>query len=167
MLDIQIINELINVLNQESKIYEDILKMAKNKTDVIVKGRVTELDAIVKLEQSLVFQLGRLENMREKLVEKLATDLKVDPSELTISKLMENVKGEQANNLKNCQDNMISAVKDLKDSNELNSKLIGNSLDFINFSLNILTNTDIGNNNYGDTGEVRQAKKRNLFDVKL
>jgi len=53
----RLINDLMDVLLQESKIYEDILEISKKKTDVIVKGKVSELESITNLEQSLIVKL--------------------------------------------------------------------------------------------------------------
>jgi len=60
----RLINDLMDVLLQESKIYEDILEISKKKTDVIVKGKVSELESITNLEQSLIVKIGKLEETR-------------------------------------------------------------------------------------------------------
>ena len=54
-----LINELISVLDQEARVYENILRMSKSKTNIIVEGKVAELDNMVKLEQSLILQNGQ------------------------------------------------------------------------------------------------------------
>ena len=162
-----LINELITVLDQEARVYENILRMSKNKTNIIVEGKVVELDNIVKLEQSLVLQMGRLEKLREELVEKLAGEIGIKPLEVTISELMKHINSERAQRLKACQDKLSTTVNELKDTNGINAKLIQNSLDYINFSINLIATADVGNNNYGNKGQVNDSKKRSLFDVKL
>lgn len=163
----QMINELINVLDQENRVYDSILKISKSKTNIIVEGKVSELENIVKLEQSLVLQMGRLEDMREKLVEKVAAQLNVKPADITISELMKHIKSDQAHKLKACQDTLNTTISELKNANDLNSKLIKNSLDFINFSINLVATVDAGSNNYGHTGQVNDGKKKTFFDMKL
>ena len=166
-LDIQMINELILVLDQEAKVYDDILKISKNKTNIIVEGKVSDLESIVKMEQALVLQMARIETMREKLVDKLSKELNIKPSETTITEILRHVKSTEAEKLKDCQLNMTNVLSDLKKTNELNSKLIKNSLDFINFSINLISAVDIGTNNYGTGGQTNDSKKRNFFDMKL
>lgn len=166
-MDSKLINELIDILEQENRIYEEILKISKNKTNIIVEGKVTELENIVKLEQALVIQMGRLENLREEVVEKLAASLRINPSDITISELAKHLEKEQSQKLKNVQDKLGGTLKELRNSNELNSKLIKNSLDYINFSINVLTDAGVLGNNYGNTGHVGEGKKRSFFDVRL
>ncbi|MCX7923032.1 MAG: flagellar protein FlgN [Clostridia bacterium] len=166
-MDIQILNELISVLEQEIKVYESILQIARNKTSIIIEGKVAELENIVKIEQSLVLQMGRLENIRENLVEKISTNIGINSSDLTISELVNHVKGNEVQKLVTCQDSLNNIITDIKNTNEVNSKLIKNSLDYIDFSLNVMTNIGTTSNNYGSTGESGDSKKRSFFDVKL
>lgn len=166
-MDDQLVNELLDVLEQENRIYESFLKISKSKTNIIVEGKVSELENIVKLEQSLVLQVGRLETVREGLVEKLSAQLNIKPSEITVSELIKHVNKQSAGRLKVYQEKLSTVIGELKNSNDLNSKLIKNSLDFINFSINLVTEVGAANNNYGSSGQAGGSKKRNLFDVKL
>jgi len=75
----RLINDLMDVLLQESKIYEDILEISKKKTDVIVKGKVSELESITNLEQSLIVKIGKLEETRENIVTEIAGIAGMDP----------------------------------------------------------------------------------------
>lgn len=163
----EMIDNLIKILNEEAKIYEDILKISKNKTDVIVKGKVSELENITNIEQSLVFKMGKLENMRESLIIELAKQLGISNDQMNVSKISKYLDNDQAQRLKAFNDKITSTVKELRDSNELNSRLIKNSLEYINFSINVLSSADTGENNYGHSGVVSEGKKKNFFDVKL
>ncbi len=166
-MDNQLILDLIGILEQENRVYDDILKISKNKTNIIIEGKVSELESIVKLEQSLVLQMGKLESQREEMIEKMSGFLKVDPADITITELMKYLEPGQAMKLKGVQDKLGNTLKELKGANELNSKLIKNSLDYISFSVNILTDAGTGSNNYGHSGQVGDSKKRSFFDIKL
>lgn len=166
-MDTVLIDGLIGVLNKETAMYEGILKLSKNKTDVIVKGKVTELESITKLEQTMILQLGKLEEEREKLVDAIAGELNMKASDVTLAGLEKLFPKEQADQLKACHNKFPSLVKDLGEANVLNSKLIRNSLDYIDFSINILTGAGAINNNYGYSGQSSDSKKRNFFDMKL
>lgn len=167
ILEKQIIIELIKVLEEEANIYDDILKISKNKTGIIVEGKVAELESLVKIEQSLVLKMSRVETLRETLVEKIGAELNIKPQDITISEILKHLKGDEGSDLKACQMKMTRALNELKHSNETNSKLIKNSLDFINFSVNLMTSVDIGTNNYGTGGQSNESKKRTFFDMKL
>lgn len=167
-MDNELVEKLIDVLNKEADIYDDILKLSKNKTNVVVEGKVTELESIVKLEQTLVLKMGQLEGIREELAGKISAQLAVEPSEMTISQLSRLLKADEAEGLEKVQKKLSGVLSDLKTTNRLNTKLIKNSLDYIDFSLNLMTSTNVLTaNNYSNSGTVGTAGKRSLFDVKL
>ncbi|NLD49162.1 MAG: flagellar protein FlgN [Clostridiaceae bacterium] len=163
----QKINELINLIAEQAGIYDDILKISRDKTDIIVKGKVIDLENITKIEQSLVIKLGKLEAKREDLVKEISKDLDLDPEEMIVSDLVDRLDSKQAEELKRLKDSLALSLKELKDTNELNSKLIKNSLDYIDFSINLYSNISTGENNYGRTGEVNDDKKKSFLDLKL
>lgn len=166
-LDTLLIDRLIEVLNKETAMYEGILKLSKSKTNVIVEGKVFELESITKLEQNIILSLGKLEREREELVNKLAVQLNLKPSDITLDSLIKLLPEEQAQKLDNCYNALPKVVRDLSDANVLNSKLIRSSLDYIDFSINILTNAGSSGNNYENAGRSSNTRKKNFFDVRL
>lgn len=164
-MDTLVITELGKVLEQEANIYNDILELSKSKTRIIIDGKVNELENIVKLEQSLIIHMGKLEEMRERLIGEIS-GLLGEP-EITLSGLLKHVDGVQGDKFKKLQANIMNIVNDLKNTNEVNSKLIKNSLEYIDFSINLFANLSTNNNNYGKKGETSEYKKRSFFDVKL
>ncbi len=165
-MDTVIVDKLIDVLNKEMSIYQGILKLANEKTGVIIKGRVSELEGITKLEQSSIVKLSKLEEEREALVEQVAAELKVEPSELTLKSLMKQLTKEQSKELESCYEALPKIFSDLSDANVLNSKLIRSSLDYIDFSINVLTSSG-STGNYGVSGQPDVDSKKNFFDLKL
>ncbi|AUG56248.1 MAG TPA: flagellar protein FlgN [Ruminiclostridium sp.] len=161
------LNALFNVLNEETRIYEEILKLSREKKDIVIEGKVAELEKITKIEQSLVVNLGKLETLREKCVEEIADQLNIKPSELTITELSKHLNEENSKKLIECKTKLENILKELKEINQLNSKLIKNSLDYIDFSLNILSAASETNNNYNNDGEVSGGSKRTFMDIKL
>lgn len=166
-IDRESVNELIIVLGQETELYTEILNITKNKTNTIVEGKVAELENMVKLEQSLLLKMGKLETLREQSIDKISAQIGVKPSELTLSQLYKHLDEQDVQALKKHQNKMAAIVNEVKNSNDLNSKLIKNSLDYINFSINLLTEMNSVNNSYGFDGNSSNSKKRNIFDVKL
>ena len=166
-MDTILVDKLIEILNKETALYEGILKLSKNKTDVIVEGKVTELEGLTKFEQSTILQLGKLEEEREKLVDKLAEQLKVKVSDINLTSLEKLVPKEQAEKLKICHEKLPKVINSLSEANTLNAKLIRSSLDYIDFSVNVLTNAEATGNNYVNSGQSSDSKKRNFFDMKL
>ena len=161
------LNALFDVLGEETRVYEKILQLSKEKKDIVIEGKVSELEEITKNEQTLVIKLGKLEILRESCVEEIAEQLNIKPSELTISELSEHLNEENAKKLIECKNKLEDVLKELKEINQLNSKLIKNSLDYIDFSLNILSAASETNNNYNNSGEVNDGNKKTFMDIKL
>lgn len=159
--------KLIELLEHESKVYEDILRLSKDKTNIIVKGKVSGLENIVKLEQALVLQVSRIDKQREQLVVEFVHEIRSGENNLSISDLKKYANQEHGRRLEEYQSKMNGLVKELNHVNQLNSKLIKNSLDFIEFTLNIMSNADLTSNNYGNKGDSSKTERKNLFDMKL
>lgn len=166
-MDSSLIKQLTQVLNQENEIYDTLAKLSNNKTQVIVEGKVQDLDSIVRIEQSLVLKISKLEQQREEVVEIMCNQLGIKPEEVTISEILKLADNDESKELKNSQDKLRVTLNGLKEKNELNSKLLKNSLDYIDFSLNMMTSIGTINNNYESTGESGDSKKRSIFDIKL
>ena len=71
------INAVIDILKKEYEYYKDLIEVSKSKKDIIVKGKVSELDKLVKLEQNMIFDIGQLVRKREEEVAKLCRAVKV------------------------------------------------------------------------------------------
>ncbi len=166
-LDTVLTKRLIEVLHKETDIFKGILKLSKNKTDTIVEGKVSELESITRLEQSMILQLGKLEEEREELVDKLAVQLNVEASDLTLTGLEKLLPKEEAEQLRDCRKMLPELLHEVDETNVLNSKLIRNSLDYIDFSVNILTNAGTTGSTYGNSGRSSDSKKRNFLDMRL
>ncbi|AEV70535.1 flagellar protein FlgN [Acetivibrio clariflavus] len=163
------IDELISILEREIGIYEELLKISRDKTDVIVKGKTAELDNITKVEQTFVLDIGKLEALREKAVNHLVNDIGMNNtvSDITISELAKYLDNENAQRLENCKNNLLNIINEIKNVNDLNSKLIQNSIDYINFSINLLSSIPEANNNYSKSGNTNEGIQKTYFDVKL
>jgi flagellar biosynthesis/type III secretory pathway chaperone len=159
--------QLVDILNKENDIYETLAKVSNNKTDLIVGGKVSELENITKIEQSLIIKVSKLEEEREKIVEKLCILLGKKAEEVTVSALVERLGQEESNELKACQEKIVKTINNLRNTNDLNAKLIKNSLEYIDFSINMMTSIDNVNNSYGSSGMSGDTKKRSFFDMKL
>lgn len=163
-----IVSRLFTILEQQVGVYEGILKLAKDKTNIVIQGEVTKLENLVKMEQAFVLQMGKLEQQREEVVEQIADQLEIDKEHFSISQLLQHLDHAQQTKLETYQQSLANVIDELKNSNELNAKLIQQSLEYIEFSMNVLTNASVPNNGYESKGTESPAKgTRSLFDVKL
>lgn len=161
---------IIGALKKEHDYYKDLLELSKTKKDMIIEGKVSELDKIVKLENNMIFDIGRLEKIREQETEMISTLLGITKNEAIVSVLTKKLKPKLSKELLEVQNQLTDTLVELKDLNELNGKLIEQSLEYIDYSVNVITSSnqaveslyeDLNNN-----GKNTDNKKR-IFDTKV
>jgi len=163
----QLLSQLEEILENEATLYSQILSIGRQKTDIIIKGKVTELAALVEQEQDIVSQLAKLELSRDYVSSLLHKELNLSNKEVTLTELFNHVQGSHASSLMTRQEKLLDILKRVKDVNDENGKLINNSLEYIEFSINVLSNATNPGNNYNQVGYTAGAGKSSMFDMKL
>lgn len=135
-----LIDELISVLSKENKEYQDLVILFQEKTNVIVKGDLDYLQKITEAEQSFIGRISKLENQRMDLVNEIATVLCRDANTLTVRDIIEVLKGqpEAKERLAIVYDELKNTLNRMSALNDLNKNLIEQSLELIDFDLNLL-----------------------------
>lgn len=160
-------DQLIMVLTKEYEMYKDYLEIARKKKDVIISGHVKELDNITKIEQNMIVSMGKIDHIRTSIIGNLLMELKVEAvgslSELT--ELLPSQVGAKVMDIKGKLEGIIQEIKDL---NELNSSLIKQSLEYIDFNMNLIMSLETKGSTYGSKADEKDLKQRsNVFDVKI
>jgi flagellar biosynthesis/type III secretory pathway chaperone len=163
------INAIIDILRSEHGYYNDLVELSRSKKDIIIEGKVAELDKIVKLEQNMIFSIGQLEKEREDEVAKLCKALDMNSSQLTVSELAKVLKPELKNKLEDIQDKLKKTFSELKAANDVNGQLIEQSLEYIDYSINLFTGSGMETGSlYGDAGKDKGKQgKKSIIDTKV
>lgn len=135
-----LIEELVYILDKELKVYRDLLSISKEKTQIIVNNKLEELQQLTEKEQIFTSRVSQFEKRREEIINDIAIVINRRSDELTINKLIELIGNslKEQEQLVNIYDEFKSVLDELKQKNELNKKLIEQSLDFINFTVNAI-----------------------------
>lgn len=157
---------LIDILEQEGRLYQDILELSRRKTDTIVEGKVKDLEQLTGIEQKMVMNAGQLERQREEIVRRLAADLEIQPERLNFSLVLDKTEGQLKQRFLDYREQIDSTLKELKQVNDLNSHLIKKSLEYIDFSINLISGSP-SELTY-DNSKDKNGKDRNasFFDKK-
>ncbi len=135
-----LMENLIEVLCQESGEYEGLLELSRKKTQIIAGADLEELQKITDDEQELVDRLNRLEKKRVEVTKDIANVLNRDVEEMKLSSLIEMLSArpvEQAQ-LAQANDRLQSAVQSLRKVNEQNKELLEEALEMVEFEMNLL-----------------------------
>lgn len=135
-----LIEELITTLNEETVEYEALLELSTEKTGIIVRDDIQNLNEMVAKEQSHLDRIANLEKKRTEVMQDIAIVLNKDVNTLTvkgISELLEGQKKEQQE-LSQTRDKLKKLLTGVEAVNEMNKGLIEEALEMINFNINYI-----------------------------
>lgn len=162
------LGEIISCLEKQKSIYEELLSISREKKQVLIDGNVEKLDSMVKREGNLIIEIGDLENKREKAVEALAKELGCSSKELTVSYVCDRVADKRVGKIMSLADSIGNILKELKELNHINGKLIEQSLEYVNFSINLVADVLEGQKAvYEANEEENKGNGVRLFDAKV
>ncbi len=167
-MDVDVLLEnLIKILEFEKRYYLKLIDISTKKTDIIIKGDIVELKNITEQEQIMVSQILKGEQTRISIVEQLAKIFKVDSENLTVTQIIDKIGSKHRKKISDKRLEMKRSIEELKSINDKNSELIKNAIDYIDFSINLLTGAGVYSTNYSGFGEGRREQSRSLLDLKL
>lgn len=159
-------DKLIILLNQTLELYQALLVLSRKKRDILVEARPQELELLTKQEEVLIIEAGKLENMRLTLARELAAAAGLAPSATALSSLIACAGSETARELSGLSDRFEQVTKDLVEINGLNTKLIEQSLDFINYNINILSQSAVGPTYLPKGQPLEKGSSRAILDTR-
>ena len=132
-----LIDDLTAVLQQEMEVYQTLIPISEQKTEVLIRGDLKRLQEITDQEEVL-HNMGMVLNRPVK--------------DLSLTGLIELLgkQPEEQERLALLHDELQQTMKRLVDVNTKNKNLIENSLEMIEFNMNFIQSTRMspGNNNY-------------------
>ena len=167
-----LIDELVDTVQKENDIYKKLIPIAEEKTRVIIKNDLDALQKITEQEQLTIEKINALEKKREEVIVNIGTVLSRDPGKLNmkaIIRLLEKQPKEQKR-LSAIHDELAETLGRLVTINDRNKELINQSLEMIEFNMNLIQSTRMapGVNNY--TRAAGQSSMRpagtGMFDAR-
>ncbi|MEK3764713.1 flagellar protein FlgN [Solibacillus sp. FSL K6-4121] len=164
------IANIVVTLEKLEKMHKSLLELALAKTEYIKQGDMEKLDQLIKNEQAHVAAINTLEQQRQSMV----TDylrakgiaLTDTPSVADVIKAAENSGSKEA--LVNVRERLVALLNQLKMQNDLNQKMVLNSLQFINVTLDAMRPQRTEQFNYSGA-EIRgnsEVTKRSFNEFK-
>lgn len=135
-----LMENLIAVLEQESSEYEGLLELSQKKKPVIVSGDLEQLQKITDDEQELVGRISHLEKKRTEVTADIANVLNRDVNTLKLTNLIDMLAARpvEQGKLAEAHDRLQAAVRGLQRINEQNRELLANTLEMVEFEMNLL-----------------------------
>lgn len=159
------VDSLLNILDELIDLHDEMLENSKFKTTALKEGEVDALQKTLLKEQKLVRLLESAEQKRISETELWFAKNKVMAEEKTVTNMLTSLNNElERERLAEAITRLTNAITNLKAQEQLNHSLLQQSLQFIQFSLNMV-NPSIENFNYG-TNNNSITHKKSIFDSK-
>lgn len=166
-----LIEELIDTLDAQLKIYTKLLPVENRKTGIIIKNDLQALEEITKIEQQFMDEAATLEKKRMKIVKNIAVVMNKNESDVKVESIIKILGGQPQlkQRLSLIHDNLKTVVHQVLDVNNHNKSLIEQSLELIEFNMNFIQSTRMspGNNNYTNHAQAVDFNQNvGTFDAK-
>lgn len=132
------LNQLLALMEEQGKVMADLTALSRKKSQVLVDGNIPELDILLRGEQALIWQMGRLEERRFQAQVALSRQLGIHASQLTLERLITLVSPEHGDRCKAVATHYGQVASELAQVNQLNTELIQQAMAYVDFSLQLL-----------------------------
>lgn len=130
----KIIQEFIETLIKENTLLDKLLELGEEKKQIVILGKIQELDKLMQKEHVTASNLEKIENTRLKLHAQIAQRWEMPVEELTADSLIEKSQADLplfADQLKQEIEHTETTINRLQEVNQENNELIGMSLEYI------------------------------------
>ncbi|WPX07823.1 flagellar protein FlgN [Anaerocellum danielii] len=158
------IEKIIELLEEEYKVFERILKLSNEATKYIVENNLSGLIEISNQEKKEAETINKLERERQQILEALAKEKNVSVTNL--NELVYVATPDEWQKINDLKTKLGKIIFELKKANDLNTSLVSNALEYIDFMTNVISSYFSDHTTYQKDGQAGQQKK-NLFDIKL
>lgn len=133
------VSDLTANLERLERMHKSLLELANKKTEYIKANDMEQLDQLIKSEQSHVAAIETLEHQRQQLVKDYFKVKGIPFTEVpTIAGVIDVVEAEEKKPLIDLRERLVAVLAELKETNDLNQRLVFESLKFVNLSLEMM-----------------------------
>lgn len=133
------ITQLVEIMTEQSERYNELLGLSIEEKEILVSNDIEELQKLTNLKNMVITQNNRLEKKRISLVNDIAEVMGSTEKDIDLSKLIE-IMGEQpeSEQLIELGKNLKETLDKLKEANTLNKQLLEASIEYVEYSLNVM-----------------------------
>ncbi|MDN4606790.1 flagellar protein FlgN [Sporosarcina highlanderae] len=130
---------ILSILGNLEKLHKSLLRISKEKSELIKNGDINGIDELLKDEQAHLAAIVQMDQSRQNAVSAYLKGNSISvPMNPTITNLIEVTPVPEKEQLTEARDRLLHAIHELKWQNDLNQKLTYQSLQFVNLSLDMV-----------------------------
>lgn len=150
-----LIEELIDTLDREDRLYADLIPIQEEKIRAIVANDLDALRRLSNDEQKLVDEVGNLEKKRIRVINDVATVLGKVSGTMNLEQIIQTLKRQpkEQKQLQELHDRLRRTVARLQELNIQNKKLLNEALEMVEYNMNVIRSTRMssGSSNYSSS----------------
>ncbi len=161
------IEKFCDILQEQLKLHEQLVSLSTEKKAILIEGSLERLERLIKSEHRLIQEVQYLERDRSAMVKQLAEALKISPDRVTISFLTDVVQlPEEKQRLGELKGDLQQVIEELMQINEVNSNLLKQSLEYIQATMEAITDDPGEDIVYTNPAKLAGRKGKSVFDAK-
>lgn len=163
------LQQLIYLLNKIILTYRALFTIADQKREAIIANQIEEVNKLSLQETKMLKPVPDMEKEVRQMLTAIQRELGFRPKlKMSLTELIKLlVDPEQKKTLTEVSEELVSISSKLKSVNELNYQLIQQSLEYVNFSLDVLVGPEEEEYTYKKPQQpLEQVKRSNLYDKK-
>jgi flagellar biosynthesis/type III secretory pathway chaperone len=154
-----LLNKLIGLLEHTAELYQSMHAVVQDEKNAVVGLDLQQLNDACKAKDNLLLKLRILEEQREQVMVRLATEIGCSQQGLTLTQLSLLVDESYARRLVDLSRDLLGLIESLQDAMQQNKFLISHSMQLIKGSYDLLNNITAANPVYYRSGNVKTTKQ--------
>lgn len=162
------IQPVIETLDRLSELHTQLLSIAEEKKDIIVRNDVDALALVTSREGRLIKQINEVDEERVRAMQVFMKEKGIRSAlQLNVTELSRIVfNPDERVQLREAQVRLSDLLHELKRQNETIKDLLQQSLDFVDYSLNLITSRPEDDSIYKRPDQAQSKAARSLFDTR-
>lgn len=167
MGEIEKLDLLENILSKEYQGYREMLELSRRKREALSRNDINGLNEITEKERHFVEEIQNLEKKRLEFIKDMAEVWRIDAGEIGFEHLIGKSPEPYATKFNKIKQDLILTLSELNGLNDLNAKLINQSLEFVNHVLDTITRIKSKGKTYGDKADLKKDAGSAVIDKKI
>lgn len=161
-------HNLAKILNEEVEHYKNMLTLVEKTQQSLIDNDIEQLNKLLSHQQILIVESGKLEEKRAEEMAGLANAMDLPVKDITLSKIIEAAPEQKKKTFELLQASLTDTVEKIKSLNNQNEELIKDSLNYINNTMKLFTETEEKKTYDGKvTDEVKRETVTRIFDKRV
>lgn len=158
-------NELSMLLKAQNTLCRQLIVLGRQQEECMLQGLSQQLREVMKMQESTFSKFVQIETKKQRLLQEQSKISGVDfDEERTIAEILSVAPKREQEEMMAHREQFIQSMQELKNINQQNRTLLDNEVQFIDFNINIMTQTTADDiyAPQGQNGSVISKKK--MFD---